>query len=301
MLYWRLIVGTLLIATLVGLCWLDHLAPLPGMWLMPVGIGLAILATAELLQMMKPLGINPQALTVYGGIVCILLCNWIPFLETQVWGKSPEGFAEWHLLTAPIAWPLLVIAICTIAVFAVEMCRFQKPGQAIKNISAAIFALVYIGLLFSFLIQLRLLWGVKALASLIIVVKLGDTGAYFTGRLFGRHKLTPVLSPNKTVEGAIGAILFACLGAWLSYQFVIPAFKFPSDPSGPWWGWIPYGILLAITGMLGDLAESLIKRDAGHKDSSNWLPGLGGLLDILDSLLFAAPFAWFYWGLQLIA
>ena len=133
---------------------------------------------------------------------------------------------------------------------------------------------------------------------MIIAVKMGDTGAYTVGRLFGRQKLAPRLSPGKTVEGAVGAILFACAGAWLSFRFlgssmVFPAWKPPNSIAGGWW---VYGLILGNAGMFGDLAESLIKRDVGRKDSSTWMPGFGGILDILDSLLLAAPVAWYCWS-----
>jgi len=116
--------------------------------------------------------------------------------------------------------------------------------------------------------------------------------------LMGRHKMTPVLSPGKTVEGAVGAIFFACLGAWLSWHFLLPYMNTACTASGSSWAWILYGILLGIAGILGDLAESLLKRDAGRKDSSTWLPGFGGVLDVLDSLLFAAPVGWAFWMMQ---
>jgi phosphatidate cytidylyltransferase len=300
MLRWRLILGTLLIAALIGLAWLDYFAPLPGLWLMPVAILLAILSAAELIEMINVLGMKPAGLTIYGGIVLILLSNWISYLHTNVLDKSPDAWANWDLLTAPIAWPLIILIVYTIVIFINEMYRFQKSGQAMINISASIFALVYVGLFLSFLVQIRMIWGIGAMASLIIVVKMGDIGAYLVGRLIGRHKLTPVLSPGKTVEGGFGAILFACLGAWLSFRFLIPSLSTTSMTSAQGWLWIPYGISLGVAGILGDLAESLIKRDAGKKDSSTWLPGFGGVLDILDSLLFAAPVGWLFWVLHTV-
>jgi phosphatidate cytidylyltransferase len=133
---------------------------------------------------------------------------------------------------------------------------------------------------------------------LVIVVKMGDTGAYTVGRLIGRHKMAPRLSPGKTIEGAAGAILFACLGGWLSFRYLGPVMVFPTwhDSHCAAGGWWIYGLCLGIAGLIGDLAESLIKRDIGRKDSSTWMPGFGGILDILDSLLLAAPIAWFCWA-----
>jgi phosphatidate cytidylyltransferase len=263
---------------------------------MPLAAIFVILATAETLQLMAAAGTRPIAWAVYCGNLLILLSNWIPVILAKwaLWDLSYQSDYSCQQAMALAAWPLAAFIICTLVVFIEEMRRFQKPGRAIADISASIFALVYVGLLFSFLVQLRFAYGVGALVSLIIAVKMGDTGAFLAGSLFGRHKLTPVLSPGKTIEGAVGAICFACLGAWLGFRFLLPATLLGSG-SMSYWAWIPFGILMGIAGILGDLAESLIKRDAGRKDSSAWLPGFGGVLDILDSLLFAAPVAYLFW------
>jgi phosphatidate cytidylyltransferase len=161
----------------------------------------------------------------------------------------------------------------------------------------------------SFLIQLRAVepdnsaklddWGLVALVSLIAVVKAGDIGAYTVGRLIGRHKMTPLLSPGKTWEGAAGAVIFAALAAWL--LLLLWASQKPSGAVStnplPWLG---YGLLVGMVGLLGDLAESLLKRDLGRKDSSSWMPGFGGVLDLLDSILFAAPTAYLLWVAGLV-
>ena len=107
--------------------------------------------------------------------------------------------------------------------------------------------------------------------------------------------MAPLISPGKTIEGALGALCFACLASWIMICRVLPR----ANP-GPWWGWIAFGLLVGAAGMVGDLAESLLKRDVGRKDSSNWLPGFGGVLDIVDSLLLSAPVAWFCWASGLV-
>jgi phosphatidate cytidylyltransferase len=194
---------------------------------------------------------------------------------------------------------IALFAVLVLVVFFGEMLRYEKPGGILANFAASVFALAYVGLMFYFIAQLRMTWGVGAMLSMIVVVKMGDTGAYTIGRLFGRHKMAPRLSPGKTLEGAAGAVAFAILGAWLSFTCLLPATMLSPPQSGVS-GWILYGLLLGVAGMFGDLAESLIKRDAGRKDSSTWLPGFGGVLDILDSLLLAAPVAWFCWAAGLI-
>jgi phosphatidate cytidylyltransferase len=294
MLRWRLIFGTLIIAALAGLCWLDHLASLPGTWLMPLAAIFVVFAASEVMQLSAAGGAQPRAWVVYCGNVLILLANWIPAVLSKwnLWQWPGEGRMSWQQSLALVSWPAATMTICTLVLFINEMCLFQKPGKAIANMASTAFALIYVGLFVSFLVQLRLTYGIGALVSLIIVVKMGDTGAYLVGRLAGRHKMTPVLSPGKTWEGAAGAIFFACLGAWLSWHLLLPP---AYTASGSCLAWILYGILLGIAGILGDLAESLLKRDAGCKDSSAWMPGFGGILDVLDSLLFAAPVAWAFW------
>ena len=167
-----------------------------------------------------------------------------------------------------------------------------------------VLGVAYAGLLLSFIVQLRLFhshqWGMVALVSTVLITKMSDTGAYFTGRLLGRHKMAPVLSPGKTIEGGIGGLVAAGLAATFCYT-VLPPWLVDGEVSrGPWWGWLCYGMIVAAAGMLGDLAESLMKRDAQRKDSSSWLPGLGGVLDVLDSLLFAAPPAYLCWAMGLV-
>ena len=130
---------------------------------------------------------------------------------------------------------------------------------------------------------------------------MGDTGAYTVGRLIGRHKMAPLISPGKTIEGALGALAFSCLGSWAAFKWIVPlAMKHPELQSHDTWRWIIFGLLVGAAGMLGDLAESLLKRDVGVKDSSTWMPGFGGVLDILDSLLLSAPVAWFCWASGLV-
>ena len=129
---------------------------------------------------------------------------------------------------------------------------------------------------------------------------MGDTGAYTVGRLIGRHKMAPRISPGKTMEGAIGALVFACVGSWAAFRWIVPLAIRDSVTHAALWGWLAFGLLVGTAGMMGDLAESFLKRDVGVKDSSTWMPGFGGVLDILDSLLLSAPVAWFCWALGLV-
>jgi phosphatidate cytidylyltransferase len=125
-----------------------------------------------------------------------------------------------------------------------------------------------------------------------------DTGAYAFGRMFGRHKLIPSVSPGKTIEGAIGGIVVAIIVAWVYVTFVLRPYAHLAML--PLWTTV-FAIVLSIVGQTGDLAESLFKRDVGVKDSSNLLPGHGGILDRFDSLFFVLPVAYLLLGHLLIA
>ena len=131
------------------------------------------------------------------------------------------------------------------------------------------------------------------MVSMIALVKISDSCQYFVGSRFGRRKLAPLLSPGKTWEGAVGGIL---LGIVLG-PLVFTALLYGSSGLKPtlFVPWMIYALLVSTVGIVGDLAESLLKREAGVKDSSTWLPGLGGILDVLDSLLLAAPVAYACW------
>ena len=183
-----------------------------------------------------------------------------------------------------------------------EMARF-KPiakgrGEIIERMGVDAFALVYLNMLFTFLIAHRYLdqnaYGLMTIVTLLTTVKLSDSAAYFVGKSFGTIKLAPALSPGKTVQGSLGGLVGGCIGAGLIVWFVSPVL-IGVDLNKPWWWVFIYGCLVTLAGMFGDLAESLLKRDSGTKDSSTWLPGLGGILDVVDSLVFAAPVSFLLW------
>jgi len=291
MLRWRLLLGTVLILVLVGLSWLDDHARLPGVWLLPVAVIASVMATAELLQLMTLGGARPVPWVVYCGNLLLVAANWIPWICRG--GQSVP-------LINSASWPMLALAGGSTLIFTAEMCRFRRPGGVLANVAAAMFALVYVGVMLGWMIQLRMLWGIGALASLIIVVKMADTGAYAVGRLIGRHPMAPVLSPRKTLEGAVGGLLTAGLVSWAVFAWLVPLMTVQQAYCGAWWRSMLFGLVVGGAGMLGDLAESLLKRDVGSRDSSRWLPGFGGVLDLLDSLLLAAPVAWLCWALGLV-
>ena len=283
MLHWRLLFGAVFIGVLAALVWLD-LGAMPGTWLLPLVLVVGLGAAHEVVTLLARGGYRPLVSIIYGGSLLVIASNSIPLFLFPAPDDRPS---------VPLGWPLLAFALVLLAAFVGEMSRYRKPGGAIVHIALSLFGVAYVGVLLSFTLQLRVLGGpvtgMMHLLALIVVVKMGDTGAYTVGRLVGRHKMAPVLSPGKTIEGAAGALGFACLGAWLSYTY-LPLLLDCNRPHQPL-GWLLFGLAVGTAGLLGDLAESLLKRDLGAKDSGTWIPGFGGVLDMIDSIVFAAPVA----------
>ncbi len=180
--------------------------------------------------------------------------------------------------------PLLIVIICLFTV----MVQLTRPDNvnALKRMSVTLFGILYISWFFSFIIKIRAMpQGALLAAFLIAVTKGGDIGAYLVGSLAGRHALIPRISPKKSIEGFAGGLCVSFLTAVL----FVPARDFI-----PFRHIVVLGALLGALGQLGDLSESLIKRDCGIKDAGRIFPELGGALDVLDSLLFTAPVFYFY-------
>lgn len=285
MLRWRLVLGALLIAMLAGLAVWDHRSSPPGVWVtLPVLSLLTLAATHELLALFAARELKPLAWPLYLANLALVVANWAPTFA--------PAFSASELQVS-------ITAAAVLALFLGEMRRYERPGVVMERLACGLLIVGYIGVLFAFLGKLRLLQGgavgIPALLSLVVIVKFGDTGAYTCGRLFGKHKMAPVLSPGKTLEGAAGGLLAACFGGWLSGAWLLPLLTSNAGPTAHG-GWLAYGLIVGLAGMFGDLAESLIKRDVGRKDSSAWMPGFGGVLDVLDSILFAAPVAYWCWS-----
>lgn len=193
---------------------------------------------------------------------------------------------QFILIPVPIYLSFL-FAISLLALFTYQAIRYGTKG-VIGNCGANCFSILYIGLLSSFVLAVRIDFGPWCLLMFVFAVKSGDIGAYTAGRIFGKHKFSPQISPGKTWEGMGGAAVFAAI--------VGSIFAVGSDIMSGLSGAI-FGFVFALLGQLGDLAESMIKRDAEQKDSANNVPGFGGILDIVDSPLVTAPFAYLFFSL----
>jgi phosphatidate cytidylyltransferase len=181
---------------------------------------------------------------------------------------------------------LFVLGLCLRQFFS----RSNTAG--ILAISTTLFGLMYVPWLLNFMQKINFFPGVAGhyyLLYFIVITKFSDTGAYFVGSLFGRHKMIPRISPGKTWEGFAGALLFSALTSLIFVHFL------GAKMTGMnWQHAILLGLILGLCAVVGDLIESLFKREVGVKDSGKFFPGIGGILDLLDSLLFNAPIMYLY-------
>lgn len=163
--------------------------------------------------------------------------------------------------------------------------------DALPSSGIAVLATLYVGMLGGSLVRLHNDFpeGPRLIFFLLLVVWLGDAGAYYCGKTFGKHKMSPRISPKKTVEGGIGGALTSVITAIVIHFTFFPTF--------PLLHAVIAGVLLSATGMIGDLAESMWKRSAAVKDSGTFLPGHGGFLDRFDSIFYTAPILYSYWFL----
>ena len=290
MLRTRLIVGTVLAALAAGMLLLDErFAP----WFPFLFLTVAFLSAAGTVELVRllPESRRPSMTICVAGVLFLIALNWGLVITT----RHLEGdlFSPGDAL----AWVTPGFAAVVLLTFLAEMATFQGPGGSVERMALTVWTVAYLGVLPSFLIQLRtghpeatgeeLRRGTVALAMAIFIPKACDIGAYFTGRLIGRHRMTPVLSPKKTWEGAAGGMVAALATA-------VGVSLFGAKPEYYWIKAIGFGLTVGLAGLFGDLAESLVKRESQKKDASQSVPGFGGVLDVIDSVLFAAPLSFFW-------
>jgi phosphatidate cytidylyltransferase len=200
-------------------------------------------------------------------------------------------------LEAPVTLDAAAVAIAAIGAFCLQLRRPIRGLEPLQAVAVNVLGFVYIPFLFGFAARLVFLVpgtgqvpGALLLLWLIAVTKFTDMGAYLTGSLIGKHKMIPHVSPGKTWEGFGGALAFAQLAGCGLFAL------FPNQLAilGGWPHVIALGVILALLSVVGDLAESILKRSLNAKDSGRMLPGIGGALDLIDSLCFTAPALYFY-------
>lgn len=287
----RLMTSVVLVAIVTVCLGLDARYPplgIGGLWLLPLLVFFVVGTSLELARLLSRSGRLVQPSVAVTGALLVALSAGVPLLWELVGERYPRDCP-----LGTMGW-IVVGGITAVALaLAAEMSTYGKgPVGSIERVASAALISVYVGLPLALLVALRMLgpdsqWGLAALVTMIAATKSADAGAYFIGRSLGRHKLIPRVSPGKTWEGAVGGIVLAIAVSWACLMAIFPALT-GAPSQAPWWGALALGTACALSGLFGDLAESLIKRDAGVKDSGGLLPGLGGVWDVTDSLIGAA-------------
>ncbi len=256
---------------LVGIPCLYFITLRGGVFFLVLADLIILLGLREFYVLMRAKGYEPFELL---GYFCALAISW------YAWGQG-------------IGVPLILTG-SLLAIMVRELFR-KDMSQSLAHIAVTIFGIMYIGWMGSHLVMMRQLPAALGLDDYIgarlvffaaLVTWATDTGAYLFGVALGRHKLIPRISPNKTVEGAIGGLLAASFCGWLCAKTMMP---FLTPLAGA-----VVGLVTGVMAQLGDLTESMIKRDVGIKDSAELIPGHGGVLDRFDSLLFTVPVLYYY-------
>ena len=252
---------------------------------------IAALLALEFYQLMSAAGVT--SFNRYGTLGCVALV-------------AATWYAPVRLGSADGSWDAVVLFLVTIGIFLRQFPQKDNP-HPLRTIGGTLFGVLYIGLLWNFLTKLMLFQRPEGFEGIympgrwlllygVFAAKFTDVGAYLVGCSIGRHKLIPRISPGKSWEGVFGGILIGTI-AGVALVWSLP------DTFGPFGltplRAIPLGIVLSICSITGDLTESLFKRAANVKDSGGFIPGMGGILDVLDSLLFTFPAVYLF--LRLVA
>jgi phosphatidate cytidylyltransferase len=287
----RLSYGTIMLAVLLALLyfdyWVERNSHIAGVGLLILMIVLLPLATAEVGHLFVAEQIRPYRFLAGLGSGLLAIHA---FMTQFPWFQ--------HIAASTLAF----IIVFTMILAAIRRAFAQKSEEAITHMAGTVLAMLYLGGLAWFLIALRVKHSTdhvhgfqgstQAVVMILLVVKFTDIGAYFGGRTFGRHKLIPWLSPGKTWEGlfcGLAAAALVGLACSLIWPHALSTLTWPKA--------LLFGILIGGVGQAGDLLESLMKRDAQVKDSGSLIPGFGGLLDVIDSPLLAAPAAYLLFSL----
>ena len=259
--------------------------------MIPLGVYMFFGSAIECTTLVSKFGYDRVRLPALLGLGGIIVASVIPVL----WPVCGEAYPD-DCLLGPLGWPLAASGLAMFACFAWQFRAYEPGRQFLQQSVLAGWIAVYFGLGFSFAIALRQIgpdsWGLFLVVGVIVTTKFSDAGAYFAGRLFGRTKLCPNVSPGKTVEGLVGGFLISAIAAWIYFVvFGQPIFNL-KPTNMDFVGIVLLSMLLTLAGLAGDLLQSLFKRELKCKDSSRMLPGLGGLWDVTDSLIPAMVVAY---------
>ncbi len=313
----RLKTSSVLIAIIALLIYLDSrfaASGSEGLFLVPLLLFFALGTSSDICKLLINSGrpVRYRSTLLATGLVTLSACvplMW-PIFGSVYPEDCPVGRLGWITLAAVAAMFWILLGEMRTYGTAKHQPISDSISGTIERTCAGAFVSLYVGLPMALMVSLRSMngtthggtWGLAALLTMIIVTKSTDAGAYFSGKalggkLLGKTKLIPRLSPGKTREGALGGIIIATIVAFVCLNWLFPWIAGSNPPAAnggsiavlanPVFGAMLLGPVLAVSGMVGDLAESLIKRDSGAKDSGNWLPGLGGVWDVTDSLIAA--------------
>ena len=247
---------------------------------------IALLAIPAQLELSKLAAAKKLKIFIPVSIIASIL-----FATSRYWQQE---YWQQFVVIRPETYIIFLSVFVLLSLLLYQYISYGTSG-VLANCGANYFSILYLGLLSSFFVSMRLEFGLWALLMFVFVVKSADIGAYAIGTSFGKHKFSPKISPSKSWEGMAGAVAMAVVVAILFavitaiYDIIIMA----------WWLAVIFGVCFAFIGQIGDLVESMMKRDAEQKDSSNNVPGFGGILDIIDSLLVAAPFGYLFFIVSL--
>lgn len=276
----RISLGAAMLAAFFGVLGLDHLFG-TDIFLGIVAICVGSVGILEFYSIARGEGISPFRVS---GLICGI------FLFINIW-FSVRDVSIWPTHLFPLHNHLLVMGFLVLPIFWTFFAQGIKAdiSGVLKNISVTIFGIFYVFFLLSFAMALRHLpdgIGPYAFLFVVLISKVGDIGGYLFGRRYGKRKLSPVISPNKSIEGLVFGLALSLIIAWL-FCFI----------SGKWiipWEWVaPFALVVGLSAALGDLAESLIKRGANVKDSGGYIPAFGGILDVIDGLLVSMPVGYY--------
>ncbi|MFQ5964591.1 MAG: phosphatidate cytidylyltransferase [Candidatus Scalinduaceae bacterium] len=263
----RIVFGTAMLAAFFGIIFLDYVFDSDiGLGLLGMFVG--GIALWEFYNLVEKNAYEPFKVSgIIWGIV-VFVGFWLSAYEEGINPIFPSVFV------------LIILWL-----FAVQALK-QETSDTIKNISVTIFGIIYTFFFLSFVMPIRHMPnGLGIILSVLLITKGGDIGGYLFGSRFGKHRLSS-FSPNKTIEGALFGLfcsLIIAIGLNMSGIQILPLSLI-----------IPFGLLVGASGIFGDLIESIMKRDADVKDSGNFIPAFGGILDILDSLLISIPVAYYF-------
>ena len=251
----------LFVSFAVGLIWF------PWLFIGLVAVGLSA-AAVEVHRALLRKGMRAEILPIVAGTALSVIGGYLA--------------AVTDMRVTPTSFVIICLGATTIVALAWRL--FRGAEGFIRDVAASALVIAYIPLLGMFVpLLMAAPDGQLRILTVIACVVASDTGAYAVGSHIGRHKLAPHISPGKTWEGLVGGVAVTTAVAVLASVFLLGA---------PWWVGVPLGVLVSLAATTGDLVESLLKRDAGIKDMSNFLPGHGGVMDRLDSMLVAVPVGW---------